>query len=79
MVHGDVEWVYLIKPANGQEHAKNNGSELFAGEPVVAVYDWCAYTFEGADPNKLEPTPVTCVSFSQVRKTGLEWQRPAAI
>ena len=40
MIHGDVEWVYLVKP---KKRDRDTYQWTFIGPPVVEVYDWHRY------------------------------------
>jgi hypothetical protein len=73
LIHGDTEWVYVIKPKK-QARAKQGVEDTDAGEPLVEVYDWHKYWLDKADPHKIEPKPVLRVVLSEARQAGLEWK-----
>ena len=73
MIHGDTEWVYVIKPQK-QAKGKQGLEDILTGEPLVEVYDWHRYWFEKADPNEVKPKPVLRVTLSEARKAGLDWK-----
>jgi len=60
MVHGDTEWVYIVK---------SDGAE-----PLVEVYDWHKYWFDKADPDEITPVPVKQIKLSEAEQVGLEWE-----
>lgn len=45
MIHGDVEYVYIIKPPQKSK------------TPKVEVYPWHEYWLEKGDPNETKPKP----------------------
>ena len=71
MIHGDVEWVYLIKP---KKQDRDSYQWTFKGPPVVEVYDWHGYWLNKADPNEVKPKPVLRVELFRATKAGLEWK-----
>jgi hypothetical protein len=74
LIHGDTEWVYVIKPK--KQAGTNQGVEdTHTGEPLVEVYDWHRYWLDKADPDKIKPVPVVRVTLSEARKAGLAWKR----
>ena len=73
LIHGDTEWVYVIKPKK-QARTKQGVEDTDAGEPLVEVYDWHKYWFDKADPHKIKPKPVLRVVLSEAGKAGLKWK-----
>ena len=57
MVHGDTEYVYVIK------------FDKKGGEPYVEIYDWHDYWFEKVDINKksFKPKVMQKIYFSQTK------------
>ena len=74
LIHGDVEWVYVIKP-RWLAKVKHGLIDTRASEPLVKVYDWHKYCFDKADPHKVKPKPICRASLSEARKAGLAWKR----
>jgi len=59
LIHGDVEWVYIIKPKNAQ----NKRVDILNTTPVVEVYDWHKFWLEKSDPNKKKPKALLTVDL----------------
>ncbi len=73
LVHGDIEWVYVIKPH--KETKPNHDSIHFPkGEPIVDIYRWVP---EQIKCNRGEPKPILQVELSKAKKVGLEWELKA--
>ena len=70
MIHGDVEWVYVLKPKGKVKDGVGDADE---SEPMVEVYDWHPFWFDTADPNKVAPKPVLRVLLSEARHVGHPW------
>ena len=73
MIHGDVEWVYIIKPKR-KPKTKRGVFDSSLGEPLVEVFDWHNYWFDKANPSKAKPKPVVKVKLSKAKEAGLKWQ-----
>jgi len=73
MIHGDTEWVYVIKPKR-PARPRHGVITFHTGEPIVEVYDWHKYWFEKADPHKVKPKPVLRAKLSEARKAGVAWR-----
>ena len=72
LIHGDVEWVYLIKPQKVK--TKESRQPFFSGEPIVEVYDWHDYWFNKANPEQIKPRPVKHMNLSQAKRVGRKWE-----
>jgi hypothetical protein len=59
LIHGDVEWVYLIQCYRNFD------------EPTVTVYDWHSYCFGEVDPNKVTPQPMMTMPLTATHEIGL--------
>lgn len=73
-VHGDTEWVYVIKPRK-KAKIRHGFIDSRTGEPIVEVYDWHDYWFDKANPLKVKPRPILSVRLSEARKAGLSFKR----
>jgi hypothetical protein len=58
LVHGDAEWVYIIK------------FNKVKGEPIIKIYDWHPYWLEkvNIDRKSFKPTPKMIIPFSDIPK-----------
>jgi hypothetical protein len=74
LIHGDTEWVYVIKPKK-PGRVVQGFIDTHTGEPLVEVYDWHKYWFDKADPHKIKPVPVVRATLPEARKAGLAWRR----
>jgi len=74
LIHGDTEWVYVIKPKK-PGRVIQGFIDTDTGEPLVEVYDWHKYWLDKADPDKIKPVPVVRVTLSEARKAGVAWKR----
>src|SRR5690606_21398852 len=72
LIHGDVDWVYVIRP----EPEARARRDVFLGEPEVDICDWHAYQFDGDDPMVQPPRPAATVRLSAARQAALQWHRP---
>ena len=72
LIHGDVEWVYLIKPQKVKK--KDKWQPFFSGEPIVEVYDWHGYWFNKANPEQEKPLPVKRMKLLQAKEVGRKWK-----
>ena len=75
LIHGDTEWVYVVKPRKKPARIKQGFRDIHTGEPLVEVYDWHKYWFDKTDPDKITPKPVARVKLSKAREAGLAWKR----
>ena len=75
LIHGDTEWVYLVKLAKKSVRTKPVLRETRTGEPLVEVYDWHKFWFDKTDPDKVKPKPLVRVRLSKAREAALAWKR----
>ena len=71
LIHGDVEWVYIIKP----KKAPKNPFDFLNISPIVEVYDWHPYWFDKTDPDTKKPKPHCTVDLVKAREVGSDWKQ----
>lgn len=61
LLHGDVEWVYVVEHVRGMS------------EPTVSVYEWGKYSFYAYTVEDDPPNPALVCTLSEAYQHGLDW------